>query len=227
MKTGNARFRNMAIAAFGLWLVLYSYNAMTSGVAEKVIAEEITGVVVEKGTGKPVPNAVVMIRFERGNTGHGSPACFRSVATESDANGRFRFEPWTQEDTRADSFYGEISAYKKGYAIPRHEGEYIHHSQRSFLGIRFSKNLYIPKTERRVELREWSGTEEDRMEKLRRVAGEFSCGTSTPGMKEFLYMGIRKEILESPLVDKRLDDSPGLGFTNRTWIEQAQKYFAN
>ena len=205
----------------GVVFALYGYNAVSSDVAEKVIAEEITGVVVEKDTGKPVPNAIVAIRFERHNTGHGSPHTFRSVAAETDANGRFRFEPWTQEDTRANSFLGEVIAYKKGYAIPRHEVEYIMPANRSFLGIRYSKNLHIEKTERRVELREWVGSEEDRMLKLRQTVGEFLNKPREPNNNMMLHIRIRQEILASPLADY----STGGGYTYKTWIDEMLKSY--
>ena len=55
--------------AIGVLFVLYAYTWISSDIAEKVIAEEITGVVVDEKTGKPVANAIVAIRFERYNTG--------------------------------------------------------------------------------------------------------------------------------------------------------------
>lgn len=223
MKTNTKRM--MAVGAVAL---LYLYNALASDIAEKVISEEITGIVVEKASGKPVANAVVAIRFMRANTGHGSPHCFRSMATETDASGRFRFEPWTQEDSLANSLQGEVVAYKQGYGIPRHEVEYITNDRRSLFGIRWSRNLHISKAERRVEVREWGGTDEDRMTHLMQVVGQFNCSDASvkqyPALKE-LYARIRREILESPIADKALHSGDSSSYTYRSWILAVQEQF--
>ena len=219
MKTKTIVFSGLAV-----WLVLYAYNALSSDVAEKVIAKEITGVVVEKATGKPVAGAIVAIRFERYNTGHGSPACFRSIAAETDANGRFRFEPWTQESTRANFFLGQITAYKAGYDMPQDPAEDIRPSRRSLFGIRFSDNLHLPKTERRIELLQRSDTEQKRMNELTRVMTWYECGAVEPNNIKLLALAIREEILASPVADKRLDSNPSSS-TSRSYIEYIMKRF--
>src|SRR5712691_5878852 len=99
-------------------LALASFAAHADSIAKYVAAEEITGIVADADSGKPIANAIVAMRFERRNTGHGSPHCFRSMAVETDAEGRFRFAPWTQENTRANAASGEVTAYKAGYAVP-------------------------------------------------------------------------------------------------------------
>src|SRR6266581_4716748 len=119
-------------------------TAHADDVAKYVTAEEIIGVVVEADTGKPIAGAVVAIKFVRNNTGHSGPHCFRSMAVEADAEGRFRFAPWTQENTRADVTYGEVTAYKVGYAVPR-PGVYVTQSRRTILGIAFSDTIRVPR----------------------------------------------------------------------------------
>src|SRR5215213_616126 len=98
---------------------LISSPVYALGPAEYVAAEEITGLVVDAATGKPVPDAVVAIRFERNNTGHSGPHCFRSMAVETNQDGRFRFAPWKQEKTLANYAMGQVKAYKVGYGVPR------------------------------------------------------------------------------------------------------------
>ena len=79
--------RSAAIAVCGALLGTFAAGMAYAGdVAKHMVAEEIRGVVVAAETGKPIPNAVVAIRFERGNTGHGSPHCFRSMAVAADAS---------------------------------------------------------------------------------------------------------------------------------------------
>src|SRR5215213_1407779 len=105
---------------FAVCLVtLISPPVYALGPAEYVAAEEITGVVVETATGKPVSGAVVAIRFIRNNTGHSGPHCFRSTAVETNQDGRFSFAPWKQEKTLANYAMGQVKAYKVGYGVPR------------------------------------------------------------------------------------------------------------
>ena len=59
----------------GIRAVLFVYSAVSSDFAKHVIAGEISGVVVEKETGRPIPGAVVAIRFERVS---GNPAALYS-----------------------------------------------------------------------------------------------------------------------------------------------------
>lgn len=223
MKTRTASNRNAAMIIGAAFIILFAISALSSDVAEKVIAEEISGVVVEKGSGKPIPNAIVAIRFERYNTGHGSPYCFRSIATETDANGRFRFKPWTQENTLANSFLGQITAYKAGYDMPQDSKEDIWPARRSFLGIRFSDNLRIPKTERRIELTPRSDTEMDRMETLSRMVSWYACGPVEPDNNKLYVLAIREEILASPLANKPIHATP----PSFTWLSSIETMLRN
>src|SRR6266540_7165556 len=131
------------VLCFALLSALAASVAHADSVAKYINAEEITGVVVEADTGKPIVGAVVAIRFVRNNTGHSGEACFRSMAVETDAQGRFRFAPWTQEKTQANATYGDVKAYKAGYAVPWH-GVEVHQARRSVLGIPFSDTIRIP-----------------------------------------------------------------------------------
>jgi hypothetical protein len=169
-------------------------------VAKYVTAEEITGVVVEAGTGKPIANAVVAIRFERNNTGHSGPHCFRSMAVEADAQGHFRFAPWTQENTQANATYGDIKAYKAGYAVPWH-GVEVHQSRRTFLGIAFSDTIHIPRQEVRVELKPFVGSEQDRMDELHRAASQFTCTWKAYNENLIFLERVRDEYAKMPLAN--------------------------
>lgn len=211
--------------ALGICLSLVAAGAISSDIVKKVIAEEITGVVMDAGTGKPIPNAIVAIRFERFNTGHSSPACFRAVAAETDANGRFRFEPWVQENTLASNLLGEFVVYKKGYVSPLKGFEHIKPVKRTFLGFRMSDDLNVARTERRLEVGGWSGSETDRMEMLLRLVSRFSCRVIEPSIINLLVAGVRQEILESPLANERVSSSPSGGFTYRSWIESRGQSF--
>jgi hypothetical protein len=200
-------------------------TARADDIAKYVTAEEITGVVVEADTGKPIAGAVVAIKFVRNNTGHSGPHCFRSMAVEADAQGRFRFAPWTQENTRADGTFGELTAYKAGYAVPV-RAIYVSQSRRSILGIAFSDTIKIPKTDVRLELKPFAGNDETRMQELRGVAN-FTCRWQAEFDDMILLTSIRDEIKSSPVADQRLT-RPGftpyhLDPTPSQWIDAVIK----
>ncbi len=182
--------------------------ARADDIAKYVTAEEITGVVVEADTGKPIAGAVVAIMFVRNNTGHSGEHCFRSMAVEADAQGRFRFAPWTQENTRADGTFGELAVYKAGYSNPVRP-TYVAQSRRSFLGISFSGTIKIPKTDVRLELKPFVGSDEERMNEIMTLAGNFTCRWQAEFDDMMLLTSIRNEIKSSPVADQKLT-RPGL-----------------
>ena len=189
------------MSVVAVWALLAVYSALSDEHAKRVIADEISGVVVEAGSGKPISNAVAAIRFERGNTGHGSPVCFRSMAVQADAQGRFKFATWTQENTRANATFGEVVAYKIGYHANRANSVYVPQSRRELLGVRFNSDIHIPKTEVRVELQPWAGMREDRIEQLGKLVGDFSCTESPKPKDHILEFSVRDEIASSPPTD--------------------------
>lgn len=207
------------LGTFAAWM------ASASDVAKHMVAEEITGVVVDAETGKPIPNAVAAIRFERGNTGHSSPHCFRSMAVVADAQGRFKFPPWTQDNTRADATFGQVTAYKAGYAKPSRLADMaeIHQARRSLLGVSFSDTIKIPRQEARLELKPYVGTDEERIEQLAWFVRFFACA-SPPGQAYsndvVLLNSIRDEIASSPVAHQKYGDRVSTPFD---WINAVIK----
>lgn len=212
--------RSAAMAVCGALLGTFAaWMAYAGDVAKHMVAEEIAGVVVDAETGKPIPNAVAAIRFERGNTGHSSPHCFRSMAVEADAQGHFKFPPWTQDNTRADATFGEVTAYKAGYAVPWRWVE-IHQATRTILGIPFSDTIKIPRQEARVELKPYVGTDEERIDQLRRLVRFFTCRWQAEFDDRILLTNIKDEITSSPVAHQK----PKNGFsTPFDWINAVLK----
>lgn len=185
-------------------------------VAKYVRAEEITGVVVEADTGKPIADAVVAIRFWRNNTGHSGPHCFRSMAVATDAEGRFRFAQWTQENTRANYARGDIKAYKAGYAVPWRAVP-VDQSRRSIGDIPFSDTITIPKTDVRLELKPFAGTDEQRIDELGRIVSNFTCRWQAEFDDTVLLMRVRDEIVSSPIANIK---PYGWDATVSKWIDR-------
>ena len=191
-------------------------SAQADSIAKHVVAQSITGVVVEAGTGKPMPNVIVAIRFVRHNTGHGSPHCFRSMAVETDAQGHFRFAPWSQDNTLANFAVGELSAYKAGYAVPWWPME-LRHSTRAILGISFSDTIHIPKQAFRLELKPYTGTDEVRMGQVRQLISQFICRWQAQSDDMVLMTTVRKEIAASPIANQK---TQGGSYTHLQWIDE-------
>ena len=182
-----------------------------SSVAKYVRAEAITGVVIDAGTGKALADAIVAMRFERNNTGHSGPHCFRSMAVKTDAAGRFRFAPWRQENTRANWAIGYVKVYKAGYSIPWQSVQVLPDRETAY-----RETLEISKVQMRLELTAFSGTDDDRSDQLRRMASQFSCRWQAEFDDSILLYAIRDEITSSSFANQKL---PSGYYTNTTWIE--------
>ena len=196
----------MVMIVAGVWALLSAYSAISDDLAKHVIAAEISGVVIDKESGKPIPSAVVALRFVRNNTGHSSPHCFRSMAVQADAQGRFIFTPWSQENTLANATYGEIVVHKPGYNVRPSEPLFISQSRRELLGVRYSNDIHIPKTVVRVELSPWAGMDETRSDQIYKVAWDFSCTWQAYDDSLILVENILEEIRQYP--SARLKSSP-------------------
>lgn len=205
----------MVMIVAGVWALLSAYSAVSDDLAKHVVAAEISGVVIDKVSGKPIPSAVVALRFVRNNTGHSSPHCFRSMAVQADAQGRFTFAPWSQENTLANATFGEIVVHKPGYKVRPSEPLYISQSRREYLGIRFSSDIHIPKIEVRVELSPWQGLEEERIDQIKKIAGDFSCRWQAESDVMILLYSIRDEVQLSPLAKQKKEKQ---GWAPIDWI---------
>jgi len=83
-------------------------------------SEPIEGMVLEEGTNKPVPGAIVVVRWQ-GHLGYSGTVCYHVETTMADAEGKYRLPAWSKP-----SPYGNISdrtwlssAYKPGYQYAR------------------------------------------------------------------------------------------------------------
>jgi hypothetical protein len=183
--------------------------------AKYVTAEEVTGVVVDAESGKPLPGAVVAIRFKRSNTGHAGEHCFRSMAVETQTEGRFRFPAWKQENTRANATIGVVTVYKQGYAQPSRP-TLVKQENRSFAGIAFSDTIRIPATEIQLSVTPFRGTDEERMQHLRTVVANFSCRWQAESDDRILLTKVKEEIAASPMATQKSRDG---GYTPLQWID--------
>ena len=184
---------------------------MESSVAKYVASEEMTGVVIDVGTGKPVPGAIVAMAFRRHNTGHSGPHCFRSMAVKTDAAGRFRFTPWKQANTRANWAIGEVTAYKAGYANWGRPLQVLPYRESGY-----RETLEINKLDMWLQLAAFSGTDSERIEELGRLVGNFTCRWQAEFDDLILLFAIRDETTSSSFANQKLRYGY---YTATTWIE--------
>jgi hypothetical protein len=204
---------SLGVALLALFQAVLALPAWALDMAEYVVAHEVTGVVVDAGSGKPIPGAVVAIRFERNNTGHSSPHCFRSTAVETDADGRFRFAPWKQEDTKANATFGQVTAYKAGYSVPR--PVVLKQARRDIAGIAFSDTIKIPASDVRLEVKRFFGSPEERMQQLGPLLSQFVCRWQAEFDDAKLLTSVSGEIRSTSVADVKM---PG-GSTAGKWVE--------
>lgn len=78
----------------------------------------LEGSVLEQGTNKPIPGAIVVARWKGtvGGLGHSQTMCFHVETTTTDAQGRYRIPPW-QKPYEAGIYdpSSVVSVYKPGY----------------------------------------------------------------------------------------------------------------
>lgn len=101
----------------GLALML----APLAGCAATLSSDPIKGQVIEAGTGKPIPGAIVVVLWKGsiGAIGHGSTVCYHVETATTDEQGRYQTPAW-----KKPSPYGDIAhqqwmamAYKPGYEM--------------------------------------------------------------------------------------------------------------
>ena len=125
-------------------------------------SEPIDGVVREEGTNKPIPGAIVVVRWQ-GHLGYTGTVCYHVETTTTDAEGKYRISAWSKP-----SPYGNISdrtwlssAYKPGYQSAR-----------------------VQRTKGVVILQPFAGTREER---LRKTAGAaVTCASAGESQKNLL-----------------------------------------
>jgi uncharacterized GH25 family protein len=87
--------------------------------AATLSGKPIEGQVLEQGSNKPIPDAIVIARWQGtvGNIATSSRVCYHVLSAVTDADGRYHFSAW-----KKDSTYGRIAdqsvtfdAYKAGY----------------------------------------------------------------------------------------------------------------
>ncbi len=126
----------------------------------------IEGTVLEEGTNKPVPEAIVIARWSGhlATFAHGKTVCYHVLSTTTDENGTYRFPAWKKKITEdwqknVDPETVVITAHKPGYEEYRPPG-YVRTEE-------FKRNIRY--------LQPFTGGRGERLEYLKRVSGATGC----------------------------------------------------
>lgn len=144
-----------------------------AGCAATLSGKLVDGQVLEEGTNKPIPGAIVVVLWKGtiGTIGHGSTVCYHVETATSNEQGRYQTPAW-----KKPSPYGDIAhrqwvamAYKPGYELAGgKKGE--------------------------VVLKAFNGAQEERLKYLRRINRATSCGSA--GESEKNLYSLRKAVYE-------------------------------
>src|SRR3990172_7500957 len=123
--------------------------------------DAIEGRVLEEGTGKPIPDAIVVVRWEGrvSSLADSHGVCVHVDSMVSDSQGRYKFTRWSKSSKVGPVFNVKsiVTAYKPGYEL----------SQEYFDKQTYRKNIY--------PLKLFAGTREQRLEYLLKFIG-MECG---------------------------------------------------
>ena len=153
--------RNTLIAV----LVMSSTACISAISGARTIASKVQGQVLERGSRKPIPGAIVVGTWQESVSaiGHGQTSCVHVETATTDAQGRYQLPTWKGHEPTF------ISSYKPGYAR--------------------SQEYY--KTQQQVDwyvdlLEGFKGTREEYFNYLERALGGTSC-TSAGESRKNLY----------------------------------------
>jgi hypothetical protein len=165
----------------------------------KLVSHAIKGVVVEEGTGKPIANAVVSAKWNGGWSSllSGGTICLRAAATRTDEAGRFQFPAFVDGYSSLVAYLVAVLPYKPGY-------QYIQPGYG--LGVRkkilwvFERDEFeIPATEVRLEMKAFSGSDQQRADFLASFLNSTRCRESAEvSSMGLLYNAMLVEVSQMP-----------------------------
>lgn len=145
--------KNLIASLLALLLTSLSACASPFGLS----GEAIEGKVLEAGTNKPIPHAIVVVRWDGILSGFAEQrgVCVHVESTATDEQGRYRINAWRKPSTLGGvrDIGPTVSAYQPSYEIARRDRE---------------NNM--------VYLRPFTGGRGERLQYLDRVISSTSCG---------------------------------------------------
>ncbi len=141
--------------------------------------EAIDGKVIEEGSGKPIPDAIVVARWigDLPGIADSKTVCYHVLSAKSDSQGNFGLPAWQKKaidwQRKIKRGHGYVSAHKAGYEFVKTEADYTAH------------------------LKAFNGTRAQRLKYLKRVDSGTGCGSAGESAKNLSVL--RKALYEEAL----------------------------
>ena len=132
--------------------------------------EAIEGRVLEEGTNKPIPGAIVVVRWKGRVSSFvdSQGVCYHVETATTDEQGNYQTKAWSQPRDYLVSFdYIAVDAYKPGYSLPRQP-------------LRTTEVRYLAPSK---------GTREERLKFLLRTSSGTQCNAAGKSEKNMLPLG--------------------------------------
>ncbi|MFN0314027.1 MAG: hypothetical protein ACKVQA_03185 [Burkholderiales bacterium] len=195
------------VIALGVLYFRY-YDGMT-----EAISKPIEGMVIDHVTEQPIAGAVVAANWLVGysNWHGGGEACYRGLAVETDAQGRFHFDAWRENfASKKTTFNIQFAVYRRGYFF-----DYTVYDRgkidQGFIFAKFTKWLWLINSRTRMidaknvrlRMKPSPGTVEDRMREVRSFTANSDCSLPGPDPIKYpdyalLYQRILEELRQFP-----------------------------
>lgn len=161
-------------------LILFCY-IFWNNAPQRLYGAPLAGIVVDAGTGKPIPAAYVSYLWEGGTSGGGGhggrTVCFHAAGTITDENGRFHVDSWSEWSTyQVSNTDPRALIYAPGFVpttVLLHVGRI---------------EPPVPRLHERYALQQFVGSPAERIEKLIRGFGNRGCDYGGESQKSLYPM---------------------------------------
>jgi hypothetical protein len=186
--------------------------------AMKLSSPPIKGVVVEAGTGTPIPGAVVVVRWigYYSALDGGGELCPGAMAVKADSEGRFEIPAWSRKYRSLQNLQIRASPYSKGHL----DNEVRFGAKpREVLGFWSLDEIDLPARDLRLEMKPSPEDSRRRADYLGQFLHLNDCAEAGVQGLRPLYLEVRNEVMELPPAIRDFKERP----ENYSLLEQIDK----
>jgi hypothetical protein len=157
------------------WIILIA-TLPCAAIADVTLADQgHDGIVVEAGSGAPLPGTKIIAKWmvSYSSLARSGQRCVRVVVVDSDASGRFRFEPWTRQDTPVTAMYLTLSGYRPGFRPAEPTQTIVGKPRTKAID---GGPVDLPPMDLRLSMTRWEPAPAERAEYLLHLLPSISCG---------------------------------------------------
>lgn len=187
----------------------------------KLASGRVSGVVAQAGSGVPLAEAVVILRWDGGwsSIAHGGTRCVRSFAVKTDTAGRFEIPAWRKTFPDLQDLGFTAAAYAPGWVIATNPWPSKGAVPFRLLGISVG-GIEIPPAEIRIEMKRDSEGHQERAKALLDLLFATDCRDGDDVDAKGLYLAVRDEVAAMPPEVRDHRDRP----TGRSRLQIIEAY---